>query len=65
MQGVCVFYYMQLNLNAVEDRKNIYSAAGTQSRTWRERGSFLLGVCYGGRGDLNGVTLPRGTVLQR
>lgn len=46
------------------DRKNIYSAAGTQSRTWRVRGSFLLVICYGGRGNLNGGALPRGSVLQ-
>lgn len=63
--GVCVsFIICNWNLKAVEDRKNIYSAAGTRSRMWRERGSLLLGVCYGGRGDLNGVTLLRSSVLQ-
>ena len=46
------------------DRKNIYSSAGTQSRTWRLRGSFPLGICYGGRGDLNGGAPLRGSVLQ-
>lgn len=47
-------------MNAVRDRKNIYSAAGTQSRTRRVRGSFFLGICYGGRGDLSAGALLTG-----
>ena len=42
------------------DRKNIYSAAGTQSRMWRVRGSFPPVICYGGRGDLNQGALAGG-----
>lgn len=31
---------------------------------WRVRGSFLLSICCGGRGDFNGGGLLRGSVLQ-
>lgn len=61
--GVLLLYVTEHECSQ-RDRKNIYSAAGTQSRMRRVRGSLSLGICYGGGGDFKQGALPRGSVVQ-